>query len=83
MLRHTVTWGVVLGRAGRLPEAIKHLEQALLSRPQDADAHYNLGVALEQVGRVSDAIGHYERALRIKPDLAEAQNRLARLQATR
>jgi tetratricopeptide (TPR) repeat protein len=67
--------------AGRIPEAIEHLEQALRIKPDYAEAHDRLGIALGQAGRIPEAIGHLEQALRIKPDYAEAQNALARLQA--
>jgi tetratricopeptide (TPR) repeat protein len=46
--------------AGRLPEAIGHLEQAVRIKPDYAEAQYNLGLALSQVGKVQDATGHYK-----------------------
>ena len=58
-----------------------HFEQALRIRPDDAEAHYNLGVALEQVGRLQEAMVHYEHALWINPDHAKAQKALVRLRA--
>ena len=66
-------------RAGRVPEAISHYEQALRINPNVAAVHNNLGVALELLGRSQEAMGHYELALRIKPDSAEACVALARL----
>jgi tetratricopeptide (TPR) repeat protein len=68
--------GITLMRAGKIPEAIGHWEQALRMEPDLAEAHYNLGVALVQLGRAQEAIGHYQQALRIKPDLAEAHRNL-------
>jgi tetratricopeptide (TPR) repeat protein len=65
-----------LWQAGRIQEAIKHYEQALLIKPDYADAHYNLGGALGQAGRMQEAIGQYEQALRLKPDYAEARAKL-------
>jgi tetratricopeptide (TPR) repeat protein len=73
--------GLASAQQGRFEEAINHWEQALQSKPDYAEAHYNLGVALEEVGRAQEAIGHYEQALRIKPDFVQAQKQLARLQA--
>jgi len=64
--------GVDLKRAGRVQEAVGHYEQALLIRPDFAEAHSNLGAALEQLGQVQEAIDHYERALQLKPKLAVA-----------
>ena len=52
------------------------MEQALRSKPDYAEAHYNLGVVLERVGRAQEAIEHYEQALRIKPDYVKAHYNL-------
>src|ERR1039458_3909196 len=42
--------GIALSQAGRLPEAITHLEASLRASPGSAEAHYNLGIALSQAG---------------------------------
>ena len=69
--------GKALGQAGRIPEAIEHLERALRIKPDDnAEAHNNLGNALRQAGKIEEAIGHYEQALWIGPDFAEAHYNL-------
>ena len=68
--------GVILTQAGKMQEAMQHLEQAVRIKPDFAEAHYNLGTALSQVGRIDEAIAHYEQALRIKPDFAEAHYNL-------
>jgi tetratricopeptide (TPR) repeat protein len=68
--------GTVLLQAGKVPEAIGHLVQALRIQPDYADAHYNLGLALVQLGKVPEAIGQYDQALRINPDYADAHNDL-------
>jgi tetratricopeptide (TPR) repeat protein len=59
-------------QAGRLLEAISQYEQALRLKPDDAQAHSNLGVALRRIGRNEEAIAQYNEALRLKPDDAEA-----------
>jgi len=64
-----------------MPEAIKHWEQTVRLKPDDVEAHYNLGLALEQAGRNEEAIGHYEQALRINPDFVDARQGLERLRA--
>jgi hypothetical protein len=71
--------GVALGEAGRIGEAIGHLEQSLRINPEYANAHNTLGIALERTGKVQEAIRQYEQALRINPNLVEAQSNLARL----
>ncbi len=68
--------GVILTQAGKMQEAMQHLEQAVRIKPDFAEAHYNLGTALSQVGRIDEAIAHYEQALRINPDFAEAHYNL-------
>jgi Tfp pilus assembly protein PilF len=68
--------GNALFHAGRIQEAMAHIEQALRIKPDHAEAHCNMGEALAQVGKLKEAIVHYEQALRIKPDYAEAHNNL-------
>jgi len=70
-----------LAQAGRIPEAIAHLEQALRINPDFTEAHYNLGTALAQAGRNPEAIAHLEQALRLNPNFPLAQNALTQLQA--
>jgi tetratricopeptide (TPR) repeat protein len=69
--------GAVLGRWGKTPEAIEHLEKSLRIAPDFAEAHCNLGVALEQAGRMQEAVAQYEQALRIRPNIPAAHNNLA------
>jgi len=65
--------GVVLADQGRLPEAIRHYEQALYINPNCFLAHDGLGLALTKLGRLPEAIRHYEQVLRIKPDYFESR----------
>ncbi len=64
--------GIALAQAGRMPEAIEHLQQALQINPGYAEAHYNLGVALTRMGKIEEAIAHYQHALQVRPNYAEA-----------
>ncbi len=50
--------------------------QMVRLRPEDVQAHYNLGLALQSLGAVAEAAGHYREALRIKPNYAAAHNNL-------
>jgi tetratricopeptide (TPR) repeat protein len=68
--------GIMLGRQGRVQEAIGQYEQALRLNPDFAEAHYNFGVALSGQGKLQEEIGQYEQALRIKPEYADAHNNL-------
>jgi tetratricopeptide (TPR) repeat protein len=62
--------------AGRINDAVVRYQQALLRRPNYADAHNNLAVALVSLGKVDDALTHFERAIELKPTSAESHNNL-------
>ena len=67
---------MLLVNAGRTPEAIPHLEQALRLRPDFPEALNNLGDNLRHLGRPQEAIPYLERAVRLQPKFAEAHNTL-------
>ncbi len=67
---------MLLVNAGRTPEAIAHLEQALRLRPDFPEALNNLGDNLRQLGRPQEAIPYLERAVRLQPNFAEAHSTL-------
>ena len=67
---------MALARTGRIEEAIHHFEQALRLRPDDAEAHTDLGVVLAGMGRIEEATNQFEQALQINPDDAEAHYNL-------
>ncbi|MGO9608987.1 MAG: tetratricopeptide repeat protein, partial [Verrucomicrobiia bacterium] len=62
------------------PEAMEHWEEALKLKPDDVEAHVNLGNALQGQGRLPEAIEHYQQALKLRPDFLPAKNALIRLQ---
>jgi protein O-mannosyl-transferase len=64
--------GIILGRSGRLPEAIEHFRRALRSNPNAAEVHNNLGIALARTGRPDEAADEFEAALQIRPNYANA-----------
>ena len=51
-------------------------QRALALKPDDAEAHNNLGIRAHGEGELGDAVAHYQRALALKPDYAEAHNNL-------
>jgi len=67
---------LALTRAGRVDEAVTHLQAALRLRPDYAQAESNLGDNLTRLGRPAEAIPHLERALRLQPAFADAHNNL-------
>jgi tetratricopeptide (TPR) repeat protein len=71
--------GTQLAQAGRVQEAIVHLEEAVRLEPGFYQAHYNLARALEDSARPQDAIEHYRTTLRLRPGEAAAHHNLARL----
>jgi tetratricopeptide (TPR) repeat protein len=61
-------YGNCLAQAGRLPEAIDQLAEAVRLSPSYAEAHYNLGRNLADAGRYAEALGHLETYLKLDPD---------------
>jgi tetratricopeptide (TPR) repeat protein len=53
--------GVLLDDQQRGEEALAAYEAAVVSDPDFADAHYNLGLLCESLGRAQDAIRHMAR----------------------
>jgi Flp pilus assembly protein TadD len=68
--------GTALAQKGQIDEAIRHYEEALRLKPDQAQIHNNLGAAFYQQGRTDEAIGQYQEALRLKPDYAGARKNL-------
>lgn len=64
--------GVSYVQQGQPLSGIAFFEQALVLKPDYADAHFNLGCALQALNRLDEAIACYERALAINPDYAGA-----------
>ena len=58
--------------AGKLDHAVVSHQRALDIKPDDAEAHSNLGHALQDLGKLDDAVTNYRKGLAIKPDYAEA-----------
>ncbi|MGB6221821.1 tetratricopeptide repeat protein [Haloferula sp.] len=76
----TMWKGVALYRAGEFKKA-----QAVFSRLDSAEAHYNRGNCLVFLGQYQDAVASYDRALSRRPDWqAATENRnLAAIRAER
>ena len=69
----------MLARGGDLATAAQHFRHALRSKPDNAEAHNNLGNVLDSQGDLEQAAFHYELALRINPEYASARENLQRV----
>ena len=49
-------------------DAVAQLGEALRLKPDDAEAHSNLGIAFQLQGRTADAVRELRDAARLKPD---------------
>ena len=64
--------GAVLQRQRKWQEAIDIYNQAILLKPDFAEAYSNRGNALHQQGKLDEALESYDRAIQIKPDYSIA-----------
>jgi predicted TPR repeat methyltransferase len=64
---------------GQYEDAASTLRSVLRTKPDSAQAHYQLGTLLELEGKFREAAGHYRQALKIQPDFSDASNRLEKL----
>jgi Flp pilus assembly protein TadD len=62
-----INLGVLLGRQGRLPEALESLEAAAAHQPRSARARFELGRAFLQVNRSEEARAQLETAVQLQP----------------
>ena len=73
--------GLLLMREGKLPAAVKPLNEALRLDPSSATAHYDLGMVLLKLGKTEESISHFSAAIRLKPDWALPRENLKRAQS--
>jgi len=73
---------MALTYAGRVEEAVPHLEAALQLKPDYPEALNNLGDDLTRLGRPEAAIPRLERALELQPNYATAHRNLGLALAT-
>lgn len=71
--------GTLLIEAGRVPEAIGHLQEAVRLDSESYEGNYNLARAFEDTARPRDAATHYREALRLRPEDPASHYNLARL----
>jgi len=67
--------GIIYSKAKKdYNEAIHFLTKAIKIKPENPEAHYNLGFAYAEAEDFPKAIEHYEKALKLKPDYAFCYN---------
>lgn len=77
-IRDSLGWAMVLNN--QVPEAIKQLELAAETIPQDPELNYHLGVAYWKVGRYLEAVNQWNVALTCSPDVESRKLILRALQ---
>jgi len=68
--------GLLCIQTQRFAPAIKWIESALQEKPDDPQAHYNLGIALKEVERLDDAAIHFQQCIDLDSNNVEAYNAL-------
>jgi tetratricopeptide (TPR) repeat protein len=59
--------GSLLAKEGRLNEAMRYYQTALLYTPNSPEAHFFMGNALDEQGKLDEAIAEYQKALWFRP----------------
>lgn len=79
--RNAFTYGVAFFQRGYLDEAAESFQQAIASKPTDAEAYYNLGTLYLRRNDRPLARQNLEQAVALRPNHPEAWNNLGMLSA--
>ncbi len=79
--RNDFTYGVAMFQHGYLDQAATSFQQVIATRPNDADAYYNLGTLRLGQHDFAQARQYLEATLRLRPDYPEAWNNLGMMAA--
>jgi len=79
--RNAFTYGVALFQRGYLEPAAASFKQAIAARPDDPQAHYNLGTLELRRNALQEARRYLDQALKLRPNYPEAWNNLGMLAA--
>jgi len=74
--RNDFTYGIALFQHGFLDHAAASFKQVIAAKPENAEAHYNLGTLYLRKNDPSQARTYLEKAVRLQPDYPEAWNNL-------
>lgn len=79
--RNDFTYGVAMFQHGYLDQAAVSFQQVIATKPDDADAYYNLGTLRLGQNDLAQARQYLEQTLRLKPNYPEAWNNLGMIAA--
>ena len=79
--RNDFTFGVALYQHGFLEQAAESFHQVIASKPDNANAYYNLGTLDLHRNRPDEAKEYLRKTVELRPDFAEAWNNLGMLAA--
>ena len=80
-VRNDFTYGVAMFQHGYLDQAEASFEQVIATRPNDAEAQYNLGTLRLRRNDYPRAKEYLQRTLELKPNYPEAWNNLGMMAA--
>ena len=79
--RNDFTYGVAMYQHGYLEQAADSFRQVLLTKPDNADANYNLGTLNLRKNDFRQARQYLEKTIQLRPDYPEAWNNLGMMAA--
>jgi tetratricopeptide (TPR) repeat protein len=79
--RNDFTYGVAMYQHGYLEQAAESFRQVLLTKPENADANYNLGTLNLRKNDFLQARQYLEKTVQLRPDYPEAWNNLGMMAA--
>jgi tetratricopeptide (TPR) repeat protein len=79
--RNDFTYGVALYQHGFLDQAAESFRQVVASKPDNANAYYNLGTLNLRRNRPDEAKLYLQKTVDLRPDFVEAWNNLGMLAA--
>lgn len=79
--RNDFTYGVAFFQRGYLEAATEAFKQVIAGKPDDAEAHYNLGTLYLQNRNIPAARAELTKAVELKPSHAQAWNNLGMIAA--
>jgi Flp pilus assembly protein TadD/peroxiredoxin len=81
--RNAFTYGVAFFQHGFLDQATQSFQQVIATRPDDADAYYNLGTLYLRRDALQEARQYLEQTVKLRPNYPEAWNNLGMIAAQR